>query len=186
MDSADFGVPQHRLRVYIIGVRCDLLRPGFAFGWPRPRPGKPAGLGGTLEPLTAAEAEAHRLTAAQWAIVRSTNFYRDSPARRVPPLALPAATLRASYHSGYKLYSQFVRIPECGPAVPTVAPPPVAPRLVRGCCAGRPGRRLVAEESVDAVEEWVEPERAPRFLTVSFLPLALRWLNMSILLRLRI
>jgi DNA (cytosine-5)-methyltransferase 1 len=35
LDSADYGVPQHRKRVYIVGFRKDVsLKPNFHFKWP--------------------------------------------------------------------------------------------------------------------------------------------------------
>lgn len=37
LDSADFGVPQNRKRVYIVGFREDLAeKPNFHFDWPNP------------------------------------------------------------------------------------------------------------------------------------------------------
>ena len=37
IDTADFGIPQHRERVYIVGLLRDAMVPGFSFTWPTPR-----------------------------------------------------------------------------------------------------------------------------------------------------
>ena len=37
IDTADFGIPQHRERVYIVGLLRDAMVLGFSFKWPTPR-----------------------------------------------------------------------------------------------------------------------------------------------------
>jgi DNA (cytosine-5)-methyltransferase 1 len=37
IDAADFGILQHRERVYIVGLLRDAMVPGFSFTWPTPR-----------------------------------------------------------------------------------------------------------------------------------------------------
>ena len=37
IDAADFGIPQHRERVYIVGLLRDAMVPGFSFTWPTPQ-----------------------------------------------------------------------------------------------------------------------------------------------------
>ena len=43
VDMADFGIPQHRERVYIVGLLRDAMVPGFSFTWPTPRRRIPLG-----------------------------------------------------------------------------------------------------------------------------------------------
>ena len=43
IDTADFGIPQHRERVYIVGLLRDAMVPGFSFTWPTPRRRIPLG-----------------------------------------------------------------------------------------------------------------------------------------------
>jgi len=47
LDTADFGIPQHRERVYIVGLLRAARVPGVSFAWPTPRRRKslPAALG---------------------------------------------------------------------------------------------------------------------------------------------
>ena len=47
LDTADFGIPQHRERVYIVGLLRAAKVPGISFVWPTPRRRKllPAALG---------------------------------------------------------------------------------------------------------------------------------------------
>ena len=37
IDTADFGIPQHRERVYIVGLLRDAMVLGFSFTWPTPQ-----------------------------------------------------------------------------------------------------------------------------------------------------
>ena len=37
IDTADFGIPQHRERVYIVGLLRAAMVPGIRFSWPTPR-----------------------------------------------------------------------------------------------------------------------------------------------------
>ena len=43
MGAADFGIPQHRERVCIVGLLRDATVPGFSFTWPTPRRRIPLG-----------------------------------------------------------------------------------------------------------------------------------------------
>ena len=43
IDTADFGIPQHRERVYIVGLLRDAMVPGFSFTLPTPRRRIPLG-----------------------------------------------------------------------------------------------------------------------------------------------
>ena len=99
-------VPQHRNRVYIVAIRADIAAaPGFSFSWPSFPPGAGPSLASVLEPDAP---DRYRLSRKQWAEVTRSAFYQKHPELRVPPLSGAANTLRASYRSGYKLYSQFV------------------------------------------------------------------------------
>ena len=51
----------------------------------------------------------YTLTEQQWSTVRDSTFFKQQPHLRLPPLDGISNTLRASYRSGHKLYSQFVR-----------------------------------------------------------------------------
>ena len=52
IDTADFGIPQHRERVYIVGLLRAAMVPGIRFSWPTPRGRKPlpAALGWRKKP----------------------------------------------------------------------------------------------------------------------------------------
>ena len=101
-------VPQHRNRVYIVAVRSDVAAaPGFSFSWPSFPPGAGPSLASVLDPDVP---ERYRLSSKQWAEVTRSAFYHKHPELRVPPTSGAANTLRASYRSGYKLYSQFVAV----------------------------------------------------------------------------
>ena len=123
-------VPQARERVFIVAIREDVTD---AFTFPElPGPASSGAGGGppkirdVLEPTTPALRERYRLTTKQWAVVSSSAYYQKHPERRVPNLDGVANTLRSSYLSGYKLFSQFVRCAQAeedgeeggGPAVP--------------------------------------------------------------------
>ena len=106
-------VPQHRNRVYIVAVRSDVAAaPGFSFSWPSFPPGAGPSLASVLDPDVP---ERYRLSSKQWAEVTRSAFYHKHPEPRVPPTSGAANTLRASYRSGYKLYSQFVVVGDPDP-----------------------------------------------------------------------
>ena len=49
LDSADYGVPQHRRRIYIVGIRNDLIQgTDIKFSWPKPLEEK-VGIGSFVE-----------------------------------------------------------------------------------------------------------------------------------------
>jgi len=52
IDTADLGIPQHRERVYIVGLLRAAMVPGFSFTWPTPRERKslPRALGWRKKP----------------------------------------------------------------------------------------------------------------------------------------
>jgi site-specific DNA-cytosine methylase len=55
--------------------------------------------------------EKYRLKKSLWSAVKGSEYYRMHPEHRVPSLAGPSNTIRSSYFSGAKLYSQFVPMP---------------------------------------------------------------------------
>ena len=111
LDSQEL-LPQQRLRVYVVALRTDVIDDVRAtpFAWPRLRDDStppPARLRDVLEQRPSARLEAYRIPPSLWAAVRSSSFFLNHPEQRVPSIDGPANTVRASYRSGAKLYSQF-------------------------------------------------------------------------------
>jgi DNA (cytosine-5)-methyltransferase 1 len=104
--DAQAVVPQMRPRLFIVGIRDD-LDAARGFTWPQlAHPGPP--LSSILEVLEEAIENRSSLSRKQWEAVRSSGYFQRSPERRVPSPEGVANTLRSSYVSGSRLFSQFV------------------------------------------------------------------------------
>lgn len=112
--NAALLVPQMRERIYIVGIRQDLNVAHEQFAWPELVDRKPKLqdiLHGVADKLEDAELESYRLSPKQWAGITETKYFQNRQEHRLPPLSGIANTLRGSYYSGSKLFSQFVPMP---------------------------------------------------------------------------
>ena len=102
-------VPQHRERLFIIGLRDDLPRASAAFSWPLMPSNRPPPLRSVLQSNSEFDPASYALTDTQWAQVQRSHAYRrGGPSWRLARLDGLARTLRSSYRSSCGLYSEFV------------------------------------------------------------------------------
>lgn len=105
-------LPQQRTRVYVVALRADIVDDARAapFAWQTLRDDSsppPMTLRDVLEQTPSARLEAYRISPSLWQAVRASSYFERHPEQRVPSIDGPANTVRASYRSGAKLYSQF-------------------------------------------------------------------------------
>ena len=104
LDSADFGVPQHRKRIYIIGFSNKVsLNNHFAFNWPRAHT-KPQGIGQFIETHEDGYCISKHL--------QDVYIYKKDDGR--PQVIdktsnIPVKTLVATYHKIQRLTGTFVK-----------------------------------------------------------------------------
>lgn len=107
-------LPQMRERVYIVGIRNDIAA-AADFAWPELPDLKPQlrhVLHGTSDSDNSVlDLERYRITKEQWAGVQQSPYFHRHPEHRLPDLGGVANTVRGSYRSGSRLYSQFVPMP---------------------------------------------------------------------------
>ena len=107
--DAQEWVPQCRLRLFIVAIRQDLVdkrRPGFR--WPQEPSGRRPQINDILQHSSEVDLEPYRLRPREWKEVSASAYFQQHPEHRLPPLDSCTNTLRSSYRSGFKLYSQFV------------------------------------------------------------------------------
>ncbi|CAE8583315.1 unnamed protein product, partial [Polarella glacialis] len=119
-DSQHF-VPQMRERVFIVGIRNDLVNADedspSAFRWPElsseaTKPQLRDILHGSFDSLEDSALRPYRLTSEQWELVAKQPYFQKRPDHRLPPLDGVSNTIRSSYRSGFRLFSQFVPVPD--------------------------------------------------------------------------
>lgn len=108
-------VPQMRERIYIVALREDLVGKGASeFAWPQLPDMQPTLkdiMHGSCDALSDVNLELYRVPPEQWAAITESRYYKRFPEHRLPPLSGVANTVRGSYRSGAKLFSQFVPMP---------------------------------------------------------------------------
>jgi DNA (cytosine-5)-methyltransferase 1 len=104
LDAADFGVPQYRKRIYIVGFKKDIAKkPSFKFSWPRKNT-KKAAVGHFVE----TDLEGYSISKH----LQRTYIYKKNDGRPqviTPESDFPVKTLCASYHKIQRLTGTFVR-----------------------------------------------------------------------------
>ncbi len=103
LNSADFGVPQHRERVYIVGFRREIFGGSPDFTWPIGRR-KKVGIGRFIEKNVTGYSISRHL---QRVYIFKNNDGR--PEIVTPETTTPAKTLVASYHKIQRLSGTFVK-----------------------------------------------------------------------------
>lgn len=104
LDSADYGVPQHRRRIYIVGFKKEVLNtPSFQFDWPKPH-NKKVGIGSFVE--------SHREGYTISKHLQNSYIYKVDDGR--PQVIdsesdFPVKTLVSTYHKIQRLTGTFVR-----------------------------------------------------------------------------
>jgi len=108
LDAADYGVPQHRRRTYLVGFRSDLVADGFPMTWPRPSRAR-RGIGQFVESGVRGHSISRHLQ-------RVYIFKKDDGRPEIidRKSAGPVKTLCASYHKIQRLTGTFVRDGETG------------------------------------------------------------------------
>jgi len=112
--NAMHWVPQIRERLFIVGIRNDIthdpLKPPFV--WPAcPTETPPPTIKSILQDAEGdIDLEPYRLKPKEWEEISKSTYFKQHPANRCPDIDSSANTLRSSYRSGFKLYSQFVPI----------------------------------------------------------------------------
>jgi len=102
LDSADYGVPQHRKRIYIIGFDKEKVDSGFQFVWPQPS-GVMVDIGNFVESNVADRSISKHL--------QNSYIYKVEDGRPqviTPSTKGPVKTLVASYHKIQRLTGTFV------------------------------------------------------------------------------
>lgn len=108
LDAADFGVPQHRRRTYIVGFRNDIVGNLFPMAWPKPSRNR-RGVGEFVEKGVKGYSISKHL--------QSVYIFKKDDGR--PEIidrksTDPVKTLCASYHKIQRLTGTFVRDGETG------------------------------------------------------------------------
>ena len=93
-------VPQHRERLFLVGLRHDLADAAARFEWPSFSP-RQSTLRDIIETVGEAELPKYQLTAAQWAQVQASHEWQRQPGWRLAQLDGSARTLRGSYRKSY-------------------------------------------------------------------------------------
>jgi len=108
LDAADYGVPQHRRRTYIVGFRADTVADGFPMTWPRASRTR-RGVGGFIE----RNVKGHSISKHLQSVYI---FKRDDGRPQIVDRKSkePVKTLCASYHKIQRLTGTFVRDGETG------------------------------------------------------------------------
>jgi len=105
-------LPQHRQRLYIVGLRTDLVDAAAAdgappFQWPR-LPLLARCLGDVLEGEEGGGVAEAALSDHQWSKIRESSIFHEDPGRRAAMREGHARTLMSSYKRGYYMHSEFV------------------------------------------------------------------------------
>jgi len=108
LDSADYGVPQHRRRTYIVGFLNELVVGGFPMTWPKPSR-KQRGVGQFVERGVRGHSISRHLQ--QVYIFKKDDGRPEIIDRKS---VKPVKTLCASYHKIQRLTGTFVRDGETG------------------------------------------------------------------------
>lgn len=108
LDSADYGVPQHRRRTYIVGFRRDVSEAAFPMVWPRPSRVR-HGIGKFVERNVRGHSISKHLQKVY--IFKKDDGRPEIIDRRSSE---PVKTLCASYHKIQRLTGTFVRDGETG------------------------------------------------------------------------
>ena len=108
LDSADYGVPQHRRRTYIVGFRGDASEAAFPMLWPRPSRVR-HGIGKFVERNVRGHSISRHLQKVY--IFKKDDGRPEIIDRRSSE---PVKTLCASYHKIQRLTGTFVRDGETG------------------------------------------------------------------------
>ena len=108
LDAADYGVPQHRRRTYIVGFRNDVVRNEFPMLWPKPSRIR-RGVGEFVEKGVKGHSISKHLQ-------RVYIFKKDDGRPEIidRKTTEPVKTLCASYHKIQRLTGTFVRDGETG------------------------------------------------------------------------
>jgi DNA (cytosine-5)-methyltransferase 1 len=108
LDSADYGVPQHRRRTYIVGFRVDSAEHAFPMTWPRPSRVR-HGIGKFVERNVSGHSISKHLQ-------KVYIFKKDDGRPEIIDCesSEPVKTLCASYHKIQRLTGTFVRDGETG------------------------------------------------------------------------
>lgn len=108
LDSADYGVPQHRRRTYIVGFRGDASKAAFPMVWPR-QSRVHLGIGKFVERNVRGHSISRHLQ-------RVYIFKKDDGRPEIidRKTSKPVKTLCASYHKIQRLTGTFVRDGETG------------------------------------------------------------------------
>lgn len=108
LDAADYGVPQHRRRIYIVGIKKDLCFDNFNFEWPKPKARK-VGIGKFVEQSETGYTISKHLQ-------KSYIYKLDDGRPQVitSESNFPVKTLVSTYHKIQRLTGTFVKDGETG------------------------------------------------------------------------